>query len=64
MPNKLSPLLYDYKKGFKFKDVQEGKKIKLVPVITHKKAITKPKQPMRKFIDEKNFIHLHVHSEY
>ncbi len=64
MPNKLSPLLYDYKKGFKFEDVKEGKKVKLVPVITHKKAITKPKQPMRKFIDEKNFIHLHVHSEY
>ena len=64
MPNKLSPLLYDYKKGFRFDEVKEGKKVKLVPVITHKKAITKPKQPMRKFVDEKNFIHLHVHSEY
>lgn len=66
MPNKLSPLLYDYKKGFKFEEVKDGKKVKLVPVITNKKSLTKtkPRLPMRNFIDEKNFIHLHVHSEY
>ena len=64
MTNKLSPLLYSWQKGFKFADVKEGKSVKLVPVITRKMTISRPKLPMRTFIDEKNFIHLHVHSEY
>ncbi len=64
MANKLSPLLYDFKKGFKFEEIKEGKKVKLVPVLREKKLYKKPQNQMRSFIDEKNFIHLHVHSEF
>ncbi|MBO5344394.1 MAG: PHP domain-containing protein, partial [Clostridia bacterium] len=62
MANKYSPLLYKLTKGYKFKQSEDGKKI--VPEIRLKKNVTRPKKAMRSFIDEKNFIHLHLHSEY
>ena len=62
MPNKYSPLLHSQKKGYKFKQSEDGKKI--VPEIRIKKSVKRPHLEMRTFIDEKNFVHLHVHSEY
>ena len=62
MANKYSPLLYTHKKGAKFKSSEDGKKI--LPEVRHKKAIHRPHEEMRKFINEKNFVHLHLHSEY
>ena len=62
MPNKYSPLLHTYKKGYKFKQSEDGKKI--VPEIRIKKSVKRPHLEMRKFIDEQNFVHLHLHSEY
>ena len=62
MANKYSPLLYKLTKGYKFKQSEDGKKI--VPEIRLRKNLTRPKKAMRSFIDEKNFIHLHLHSEY
>ena len=62
MTNKYSPLLYSYKKGYKFKSSEDGKKI--LPEVRKKKELVRPRHAMREFIDEKNFIHLHLHSEY
>ena len=62
MTNKYSPLLYSHKKGAKFKSSEDGKKI--LPEIKHKKNLKRPHEEMRKFINEKNFVHLHLHSEY
>ena len=58
MANKYSPLLYTHKKGAKFKSSEDGKKI--LPEIRHKKEIKRPHEEMRKFINEKNFVHLQV----
>ena len=62
MPNKYSPLLHTYKKGYKFKQSEDGKKI--VPELHVKKNVKRPHLEMRNFVDEKNFVHLHLHSEY
>ena len=62
MPNKYSPLHHSQKKGYKFKQSEDSKKI--VPEIRIKKSVKRPHLEMRTFIDEQNFIHLHVHSEY
>ncbi len=62
MPNKYSPLLHTQKKGYKFKQSEDGKKI--LPEIRVRKTLKRPHAQMRNFIDEKNFVHLHLHSEY
>ena len=62
MANKYSPLLYTWKKGHKFKQSEDGKKI--LPEVVVCKNIHRPKNEMRTFVDEKNFVHLHLHSEY
>ena len=62
MKNKYSPLLYTQKAGNKFKLDEKGKK--LLPQIYLKRNLVRPRKPMRTFINEKNFIHLHLHSEY
>lgn len=62
MKNKYSPLLYTQKAGNKFKLDEKGKK--LLPQIYLKRNLVRPRKPMRTFISEKNFIHLHLHSEY
>ena len=56
MAKKYSPLLYTQKKGYRFKNSDDGKKI--LPEIRQKKKLSKPRQEMRKFIDEKGFVHL------
>ncbi len=60
MKNKYSPLLHTQKSGRKFK--QEGKN--LVVEVLRRKSLRRPRQEMRKFIDEKGFVHLHLHSEF
>ncbi len=62
MNKKYSPLLYTHVKGVKFKSSEDGKKI--IDEIRIKKNVRRPRSEMRKFIEEKNFIHLHLHSEY
>jgi DNA polymerase-3 subunit alpha len=62
MTNKYSPLLYSLKKGYKFKSSEDGKKI--LPEIRKKLTLRRPRHAMREFIDEKNFVHLHLHSEF
>ncbi len=62
MQNKYSPLLYTYQKGAKFGQSEDGKKI--LPELRIKKSLKRPHLAMRTFIDEKNFVHLHLHSEY
>ena len=62
MPNTYSPLLHTQKKGYKFKQSEDGKKI--LPEIRVRKTLKRPHAQMRNFIDEKNFVHLHLHSEY
>ena len=62
MLNKYSPLTHTQKKGHKFSTDEKGKK--LLQEVLIKKSIVRPRKPMRSFIDEKNFIHLHLHSEY
>ena len=62
MTKKYSPLLYTHKKGHKFASSEDGKKI--LPAIIQKKAVVRPRKAMRNFIEEKNFVHLHLHSEY
>ena len=53
--------LYDIKRGHKF---QVDEKARFITEIVKKKKVKKVKTPLRKFIDEKNFVHLHLHSEY
>ena len=62
MNKKYSPLLYSQKKGYKFKTDEKGKK--LLPEVLIKKEVRRPKLPMRTFILEENFVHLHLHSEF
>lgn len=62
MQNKYSPLLYKQKSGYKFKTDEKGKN--LLPETFIKKHLVRPRKPMRTFIDEKNFVHLHLHSEF
>jgi len=62
MTNKFSPLLYTLKKGRKFKSSDDGKKI--LPEVLVKKSLRRPKNAMRTFVNEQNFVHLHVHSEF
>lgn len=60
---KLSPLLWTQKKGYKFK--QEGEKKKTwIAELRKCLNVHKPKKAMRSFIDEKGFVHLHLHSEF
>ncbi len=63
MAKKYSPLLYAQSKGYHFKQSDDKSK-KFLTEIRQKKKLTRPKQPMRTFVDEKGFVHLHVHSEY
>ena len=60
--NKFSPLLYSQTKGYKFGTDEKGKK--LLPEIRKRKNVRRPKIAMRLFVNEKNFVHLHLHSEY
>lgn len=62
MAKKYSPLLHTQKKGHKFKQSEDGKKI--LPEILEKKNLKRPHKAMREFIDEKGFVHLHLHSEF
>lgn len=64
MKNKYSPLLYSYVKGAKFESKEENKKIVLIPKVWTLKSLKRPHLPMRDFIDEQNFVHLHLHSEF
>lgn len=60
---KLSPLLWTQKKGYKFK--QEGEKKKTwIAELRKSLNVHRPKKAMRSFIDEKGFVHLHLHSEF
>ena len=60
---KLSPLLWTQTKGYKFKQTEDKKK-SLITEMRKVQAVHRPKLEMRKFIDEKGFVHLHLHSEY
>ena len=51
MPNKYSPLLHTQKKGYKFKQSEDGKKI--LPEIRVRKTLKRPHAQMRSFVDEK-----------
>lgn len=62
MTNKYSPLLYSLKNGYKFKSSEDGKKI--LPEVLKKRKLVRPRHAMREFINEKNFVHLHLHSEF
>ncbi len=62
MKNKYSPLLYSLARGHKFASDEKGKK--LLPEVLKRKSIKRPHKVMREFIDEKNFVHLHLHSEF
>lgn len=59
---KLSPLLWTQTKGYKFKQSEDKKK--LLPEIRKELVVHRPKKAMREFIDEKGFVHLHLHSEF
>ena len=59
----ISPLCYTQTKGYKFKQ-NDDKKKSLITELRLKKIAHRPKLEMRKFIDEKGFVHLHLHSEY
>ncbi len=59
---KLSPLLWTQTKGYKFKQSEDKKKI--LPEIRKELVVHRPKKAMREFIDEKGFVHLHLHSEF
>ena len=63
MSKKYSPLLHTQKKGYKFKQ-NDDKKKSLIAEIRKPKAVVRPRQEMRKFIDEHGFVHLHLHTEY
>ena len=60
---KLSPFLWTQTKGYKFKQ-NDDKKKSLIAEIRKPLKVHRPKEEMRKFIDEKGFVHLHLHSEY
>ena len=60
---KLSPSEYIQKKGYKFKQGEDKKK-SLLTEIRKEMTVQRPRLAMRKFIDEKGFVHLHLHSEY
>ena len=60
---KLSPFLWTQTKGYKFKQ-NDDKKKSLIAEIRKPVTVCRPKEEMRKFIDEKGFVHLHLHSEY
>lgn len=62
MNYKYSPLLYTRKKGGNFKLDEKGKNF-LTELFLRKK-IFRPRQEMRTFIEENNFVHLHLHSEF
>lgn len=62
MSKKYSPLLYTLKKGGKFKLDEKGKKY--LPELFLRKNLVRPRLSMREFIEENNFVHLHLHSEY
>ena len=62
MANKYSPMLHTQTKGRKFKQSEDGKKI--LPEVVVRKNLKRPHAEMRSFIDEKGFVHLHLHSEY
>ena len=62
MKTKILTSLYSETKGYKFKSSEDGKKI--LPEIRVRKTLKRPHAQMRNFIDEKNFVHLHLHSEY
>lgn len=59
---KLSPLLWTQSKGYKFKQSEDKKKI--LPEVRKEMNVHRPKRAMREFIDEKGFVHLHLHSEF
>ena len=62
MKNKYLPSLHKLVKGHKFANDEKGKS--LVQEVLLQKKLVRPRKPMRTFIDEKNFIHLHLHSEF
>ena len=62
MKNKYSPLLYSLVRGHKFATDEKGKKF--LQEVLIRKSLRRPHQAMRSFVDEKNFVHLHLHSEF
>lgn len=60
--NKYSPLLYSYKKGKAMARTEDDKGF--LPERLASKSLRRPHLPMRDFIEEHNFVHLHLHSEY
>ncbi len=60
---KLSPLLMSQTKGYKFKQTDDKKK-SLITELKKQMSVHRPKLAMRKFVEEKGFVHLHLHSEY
>lgn len=62
MKNKYSPLLHTQTKGKKFATDEKGKKF--LTCVLKKKNLVRPRQAMRSFIDEKGFVHLHLHTEF
>jgi DNA polymerase III alpha subunit (gram-positive type) len=60
---KLKPLDWTQKKGYKFKQ-NDDKKKSLIAEIRKPMSVHRPQKEMRSFIDEKGFVHLHLHSEY
>ena len=62
MANKYSPLEHLKKKGRNFCLDEKGKKY--LTEIVKRLQVKRPEIEMRKLIEEKNFIHLHLHSEF
>ena len=62
MANKILPSLYTQSKGYKFKSSEDKKKI--LPEIRTQKVCKRTHSALRSFVDEKGFVHLHLHTEY
>ncbi|MBQ8452003.1 MAG: DNA polymerase III subunit alpha [Clostridia bacterium] len=62
MASKILPSEYSKTNGKQFVLSDDGKKY-LSNIFAFKK-VTKPRNAMRSFINEKGFVHLHLHSEY
>ena len=60
---KLLPSEYQQTQGYKFKQ-NDDKKKSLIPELRKDMLVHRPKTRMRDFVDEKGFVHLHLHSEY
>ena len=62
MANKILPSLYTQNKGYKFKSSEDKKKI--LPEVRAEKVYKRTHSALRSFVDEKGFVHLHLHTEF